>query len=78
MFLSIDHLAGVQFAIQIANAEMKAMRSHLVGKTPEEAMMLHSHSIKIESNQKFWNPNTNCPPTSRQTTANGVATSFLV
>jgi hypothetical protein len=48
-------ILGVQFAI--ANAEMKVMRSHLVGKTPEEAMMLANK----ESNQKFWNPNTKCP-----------------
>jgi hypothetical protein len=46
---------GVQVAI--SNAEMKVMRSHLVGKTPEEALMLANK----ESNQKFWNPNTNCP-----------------
>jgi hypothetical protein len=32
---------GVQFAI--ANAEMKVMRSHLAGKTPEEAMMLFNN-----------------------------------
>jgi hypothetical protein len=48
-------LLGVQMAM--ANAEMKVMRSHLVGKTPEEALM----SANKESNQKFWNPNTNCP-----------------
>jgi predicted SPOUT superfamily RNA methylase MTH1 len=45
----------VQFAI--GNAEMKVMRSHLVGKTQEEAMMLANE----ESNQKFWNPHSNCP-----------------
>jgi hypothetical protein len=46
---------GVQMAI--ANAEMQLKRSHLVGKTPEEARMLANK----ESNQKFWNPNTDCP-----------------
>jgi hypothetical protein len=48
-------ILGVQMTI--ANAEMTLMRSHLVGKTLEEAMMLANK----ESNQKFWNPNTNCP-----------------
>jgi hypothetical protein len=32
-------ILGVQFAI--AKAEMKVMRSHLVGKTTEEAMIHH-------------------------------------
>jgi hypothetical protein len=49
-------ILGVQIAI--ANAEMKVMRSHMVGKTPEEAMMLAN---KESNNQKFWDPNTNCP-----------------
>jgi hypothetical protein len=39
----------------VDNAEMKVMRSHLVGNTPEEAMLLANK----ESNQKFWNPNNN-------------------
>jgi hypothetical protein len=34
-----------------------SQRSHLVGKTPKEAMI----RAKKETNQKFWNPNTNCP-----------------
>jgi hypothetical protein len=46
------------------------MRSHLVGKTPEEAIMLANK----ESNQKLWNPHTNCPAyfSANYCTANGV------
>jgi hypothetical protein len=49
-------ILGMQIAI--GNAEKKVMRSHLVGKTPEEAMTLDN---KESNNQKFWNPNNNCP-----------------
>jgi hypothetical protein len=64
-------ILGVQFAV--ANAEMKVMGSQLVGKMPEEAMMLANK----ESNQKFWSPNTNCPAYfSANYGQNGVAISF--
>jgi hypothetical protein len=48
-------ILGVQMAI--ANAEMKLVRLHLVGNTPEKAMSLANK----ESNQKFRNPDTDCP-----------------
>jgi hypothetical protein len=57
-------------------AEMKVMRSHLVGKTPEEAMMMLANK---ELNQNaFWNPTPTVLvlPSSRPTTANEVAISL--